>query len=38
PEQIARYVLFLASPASETINGAALVADFGHLARSSFPA
>lgn len=38
PEQVARYVVFLGSPASDTVNGTSLVSDFGYLARSSFPA
>jgi len=38
PEQIARYVVLLSSPVAATINGTSLVADFGHLARSAFPA
>lgn len=37
PEDIARYLAFLASPASATISGHALVADFGYVGQSSFP-
>lgn len=37
PEDIARYLTFLASPASATISGHALVADFGYAGQSSFP-
>lgn len=37
-EQVARQVVFLASPLAETVNGASLVSDFGYLARSAFPA
>ncbi|MBX3099173.1 MAG: SDR family oxidoreductase [Salinibacterium sp.] len=37
-EDVARSVLFLASPATRTVNGTTLVSDFGYLARSSFPA
>jgi len=37
PEQIAGQILFLASGEAATINGAALVAGFGGVARSSFP-
>jgi len=35
---VARSVLFLASPATSAVNGTTLVSDFGYLARSSFPA
>lgn len=38
PADIARSVLFLASPESRTINGVNLLSDFGFSARSSFPA
>lgn len=38
PDEVARHVLYLASPASRPVNGQALVSDFGYLARSSFPA
>lgn len=38
PEEVARHVLYLVSPASRPVNGHALVSDFGYLARSSFPA
>lgn len=38
PAQVARYVVLLASPVTATVNGTSLVADFGHLARSAFPA
>lgn len=38
PDDVARHVAYLASPASRPINGHALVSDFGYLARSSFPA
>lgn len=38
PEQVAKHVLYLASPASAPVNGTSLVSDFGYLARSSFPA
>lgn len=38
PDEVARHVLYLASPASRPVNGHALVSDFGYLARSSFPA
>ncbi|NUU07633.1 SDR family oxidoreductase [Leifsonia sp. C5G2] len=38
PEEVARHVLYLASPVSRPVNGHALVSDFGYLARSSFPA
>jgi NAD(P)-dependent dehydrogenase (short-subunit alcohol dehydrogenase family) len=37
PEDIARYLIFLASDAALTINGHALVADFGYSGQSSFP-
>ncbi len=37
PEDIARYLTFLASPAAATISGHALVADFGFVGQSSFP-
>ncbi len=37
PAQIANHVLFLASPVSAPMNGAALVVDFGYMARPSFP-
>ncbi|SFW83257.1 SDR family NAD(P)-dependent oxidoreductase [Amycolatopsis australiensis] len=38
PHDVARQVLFLASPASRPVNGQALLADFGMSARSAFPA
>lgn len=38
PEEIARHVAYLTSPLSAAVNGAALVADHGYLARSGFPA
>lgn len=38
PEDIARYMTLLASPATQTINAHPLVADFGYLAQSNFPA
>jgi len=38
PADIARQVLYLASPISRPINGQALLADFGMSARSPFPA
>jgi dihydroanticapsin dehydrogenase len=37
-DQIAGHILFLASDEAATINGAALVEDFGGLAKSTFPA
>lgn len=37
-EDVARSVLYLASPATRAVNGTTLVSDFGYLARSSFPA
>jgi dihydroanticapsin dehydrogenase len=37
-DDVARQVLFLASPASRPVNGQALLADFGMSARSAFPA
>lgn len=37
PAQLAKQVLFLASPVSAPVNGAALVVDFGYMARPSFP-
>ncbi|GLY36754.1 3-oxoacyl-ACP reductase [Amycolatopsis sp. NBRC 101858] len=37
-EDVARQVLFLASPASRPVDGQALLADFGMSARSAFPA
>ena len=37
-DEVARHVLYLASPASRPVNGHAFVSDFGYLARSSFPA
>ena len=37
-EQIAGHILFLASDEASTISGASLVADFGGLATSTFPA
>ncbi|WP_027005246.1 SDR family NAD(P)-dependent oxidoreductase [Conexibacter woesei] len=36
--EVARHVAYLASPLSAAVNGAALVADHGFLARSGFPA
>ncbi|MBC3455992.1 SDR family oxidoreductase [Pseudomonas mosselii] len=36
-EQLARHVVFLASPVSAPINGTSVVADFGYLARSALP-
>ncbi|ALG10583.1 SDR family NAD(P)-dependent oxidoreductase [Kibdelosporangium phytohabitans] len=38
PGDVARQVLFLASPASRPVNGQAVLADFGLSARSAFPA
>jgi NAD(P)-dependent dehydrogenase (short-subunit alcohol dehydrogenase family) len=38
PEDIARYLTLLAAPATAGINGHPLVADFGYLAQSGFPA
>ncbi|MEI7779069.1 MAG: SDR family oxidoreductase [Actinomycetes bacterium] len=38
PSDIARYLTLLISPAMATVNGHALVADFGYTAMSSFPA
>lgn len=38
PEDIARSILFLASPVSAGINGTTEVLDFGGPARSTFPA
>jgi NAD(P)-dependent dehydrogenase (short-subunit alcohol dehydrogenase family) len=38
PADVAGQVLFLASPAARTINGHALLADYGMSARSGFPA
>ncbi|WP_375405424.1 SDR family oxidoreductase [uncultured Amnibacterium sp.] len=38
PDEVARHVAYLCSPASLPINGTTLVSDFGYLARSSFPA
>ncbi|MFF2053393.1 SDR family NAD(P)-dependent oxidoreductase [Leifsonia sp. NPDC058194] len=38
PDDVARHVVYLVSPASRPVNGHALVSDFGYLARSSFPA
>lgn len=38
PEDIARYLVLLASPVTGTVNGHPLVADFGYLAQSGFPA
>lgn len=38
PEEVARHVAYLCSPASRPVNGTTLVSDFGFLARSSFPA
>lgn len=37
-KQIGRHAVFLASPVSAPINGTAVVADFGYLARSALPA
>ncbi|WP_328608946.1 SDR family oxidoreductase [Amycolatopsis sp. NBC_00345] len=37
-DDVARQVLFLASPASRPVNGQALLADFGMSGRSAFPA
>ncbi len=37
PAQLANHVLFLASPVSAPMNGAALIVDFGYMARPSFP-
>jgi NAD(P)-dependent dehydrogenase (short-subunit alcohol dehydrogenase family) len=36
--EVARHVAYLTSPLSAAVNGAALVADHGSLARSGFPA
>ncbi|MFD4960917.1 SDR family NAD(P)-dependent oxidoreductase [Microbacterium sp. NPDC058389] len=36
--EVAAQLVFLASPVSRPVNGAALVSDFGYSARSSFPA
>jgi len=36
-DQLARHAVFLASPVSAPINGAALVVDFGYTARAAFP-
>ncbi|MFJ4113950.1 SDR family NAD(P)-dependent oxidoreductase [Pseudomonas sp. NPDC089758] len=36
-QQLARHVVFLASPVSAPINGTSVVADFGYLARSALP-
>lgn len=38
PDDVARHVAYLCSPASGPVNGTSLVSDFGYLARSSFPA
>lgn len=38
PEDVARSVLYLASRASAPVNGAALISDFGYMARSGYPA
>lgn len=38
PDDIARYMTLLAAPATGSINGHALVADYGYLAQSNFPA
>lgn len=38
PEDVARYLVLLSSPVTSTINGHALVSDFGYTAMSSFPA
>jgi dihydroanticapsin dehydrogenase len=35
PHQLAKHVLFLASPVSAPINGTTLVSDFGYLAKSA---
>ncbi|MGX5771637.1 SDR family NAD(P)-dependent oxidoreductase [Microbacterium trichothecenolyticum] len=37
-DEVAAQLVFLASPVSRPVNGAALVSDFGYSARSSFPA
>ncbi|RDU98812.1 SDR family NAD(P)-dependent oxidoreductase [Trinickia dinghuensis] len=37
PEDVARHVLFLASPVSSPANGTAAVLDFGYAVRSGFP-
>jgi hypothetical protein len=37
PEDIARYLTILASPATYSVNGHALVADFGYAGQSLFP-
>ena len=37
PEDVARYLVILASPATYSINGHALVADFGYAGQSLFP-
>ena len=37
PEQIARHLLYLASDDAVGINGAALIVDFGGMAKSTFP-
>ncbi len=36
-DQLAKHALFLASPASAPMNGAALLVDFGYTARAAFP-
>jgi dihydroanticapsin dehydrogenase len=38
PEDIARYLILLTSPVTSTINGHALIADFGYSGQSIFPA
>lgn len=38
PREVAAHVLYLASPRSFSINGHAVVSDFGYSARSAFPA
>jgi NAD(P)-dependent dehydrogenase (short-subunit alcohol dehydrogenase family) len=38
PTEVARHCAYLAAPLSAAVNGAALVADHGFLARSGFPA
>lgn len=38
PAEVARSVLYLASPAAAPVNGVSLISDFGYLARSGYPA
>ena len=38
PDEVARQLVFLASPAARPVNGTSFITDFGYSARSNFPA